>query len=372
MGSKNIFDGVSKIGIGFMRLPPDWESTSVPYTEILDYAINSGVNLFECAYFYNDGNCDDIVHKLLTPYSRDSYKLVNKMPLNGYLDNGYIPQRIFQTQLLRHNTTYFDFYLIQAINRWNIDTVKQTKLIEYLDFKKKCGHIKHLGFSFHDNEDTLLRALDLYDWEFVMIQLNWLDYFNGVAKGLVHILQSRGIPFNAMCVTKGGLLYDKKRLPSKVIRDTQYDMVDIDISFVDALGTTVQMHDLGDPLVLKHAIKKLILDKTHYGPFGIESLDTLKTMADDYRKHTLIPCTGCGYCEVGCPKNIKISQLFNDYNNIMSKDTIDYEQFDSFAQKGVKTGYYHRCIGCGNCSKKCPQGIDIGKELRSTLFNYRY
>lgn len=372
MDPKNIFDGVSKIGIGFMRLPMDWESSPIKYSEILDYAIDSGVNLFECAYFYNNGECDELVNRLLANYSRSRYNLVNKMPLNGYLDRGYIPQRIFQTQLIKHNTDYFDYYLVQAVNRWNIDTIKQTKLIEYLDFKKKRGHIRHLGFSFHDNEETLLKALNLYDWEFVMIQLNWLDYFNGVTKGLVDILKDKGIPFNAMCVTKGGLLYDKNRLPRKVSSYTQYDMVDIAISFDDALGVSVQMHDLGDPIILKHAIKKLIIDKNTYGNFGIENIQTLKKMANEYRKQTLIPCTGCGYCEVGCPQNIKISQLFNDYNNLMSKDYIDYEQFDLFAQKGVKTSYYQRCIGCGNCTKRCPQGIDIGKEIRSTLFNYRY
>lgn len=371
MGLDNIFDGVSKIGIGFMRLPPGWQSNPT-YVETLNYAVECGVNLFECAYFYNEGKCDDIVNKLLAPYKRPDYNLVNKMPVNGYLDNGCLPQRIFQTQLLKHKTHYFDFYLVQAVNRWNINTIKQTNLIEYLDFKKREGQIKHLGFSFHDNKETLLRALNLYDWEFVMIQLNWLDYFNGVAKELVQVLKDRKIPFNAMCVTKGGLLYDKNKLPSKVYENTTHDMVDIAISFVDAMGTTLQMHDLGDPTVLKHTIGKLMLNKPYYTQGGVETLDKLKIMADAYKKYSLIPCTGCGYCETGCPQNIKISQLFIEYNNLMAQEQVEHGLFDSFVQKGVQTSYYQRCIGCGNCVRRCPQALNIPEIIRTTLFNYRY
>ena len=371
MGDRGIFEGVSKVGVGFMRLNPAKYKES-GCQKILDDAINQGVNYFESAYFYNKGRCDFIVRDLLSPYARHTYNLVNKMPTGNYLDSGMLPQRIFSEQLCRYNTDYFDFYLIQAISKRHINLIKNTRVIEYLDSKKKSGQIKHFGFSFHDDPETLNLVLDMYDWEFVMIQLNWLDYFNGVAAGLVHILKERNIPFNAMCVTKGGLLQDTKRFPESVRRMTDKDMVEVAFSFNDVIGAKVQMQDLSDFYGVSKSVETLMTGKVFGKDGGVEHKSVLNRMAIEYRKQSLIPCTGCGYCEPHCPEKIPISDLFNHYNRVISNIPNNKKDLDAFVERGFTSLYYQKCRKCGMCMKNCPQGINIIKEITSTLFNYRY
>ena len=173
---KGLKTDVSLLGFGCMRFPL-LENGEVHIEEakrMVDYAISKGVNYIDTAYPYHGGKSELIVRDIIKDYDRDTFYLANKLPLWECKDNNDI-DRIFHEQLKKCGVDYFDFYLIHAVNKERYTQVQELKVIEQLEGYRKEGKIRKLGFSFHDDLDTFKKWVDLHDWDFCQIQLNYMD-----------------------------------------------------------------------------------------------------------------------------------------------------------------------------------------------------
>ena len=112
----------------------------------------------------------------------------------------------FPEQLSRLNMEYIDFYLIHGIQDAWMDQFLESGALRYFDELKKQGKIKNLGFSFHASPASLRKLLKIYPWDFVQIQLNYLDWYYGDAKELYEILEEAEIPAMIMEPVRGGKL----------------------------------------------------------------------------------------------------------------------------------------------------------------------
>ena len=122
-----------------------------------------GVNYFDTAYGYHNGKSEEVCGKLLSAYPRESYYLTTKFP--GYdLSNMNKVEEIFEEQLKKCRTDYFDFYLFHNVYERNVDPYLDPKygILEYLLNQKENGRIRHLGFSVHGSYDIAKRFLDAY------------------------------------------------------------------------------------------------------------------------------------------------------------------------------------------------------------------
>ena len=156
---------LSGLGLGMMRLPVVEGNDSVvdeaAAEEMIDYALHNGINYFDTAWGYHDGNSELVAGKYLTKYPRDSYYLASKFP--GYdLSNMDKVEEIFEKQLKKCRTPYFDFYLFHNVFEGNIDAYLDPKygILEYLLKQKENGRIRHLGFSAHGSVEVIRRFLD--------------------------------------------------------------------------------------------------------------------------------------------------------------------------------------------------------------------
>ena len=115
---------LSGLGLGMMRLPVvdgnDAVIDEAAAQEMIDYAYHNGINYFDTAWGYHNGNSELTAGKFLSGYPRESYYLASKFP--GY-DNSNMPhvQEIFEKQLEKCQTPYFDFYLFHNVYEGNID-----------------------------------------------------------------------------------------------------------------------------------------------------------------------------------------------------------------------------------------------------------
>ena len=64
-------------------------------------------------------------------------------------------------------------YLLHAMNKDRLQRVREWDIIDLVKKWKAAGKIRYIGFSFHDDYDTFKELLDLYDWDFAQIQLNY-------------------------------------------------------------------------------------------------------------------------------------------------------------------------------------------------------
>ena len=358
---------VSKMGMGFMRY------NSNNYKEIenaIDYSIKNGVNYFESCYFYLDNKCESLLSKALSKYPRSTYYLCGKMPVHGVLESGKTPEMIFDEQLNNCQTSYFDYYLIQAVDKRVFEIIEKHDLINFLNKKREQGFIKNLGFSFHDTPDVLEEFIQKNNWDLIQLQLNYFDWYISTGKQNYEICKKYNIPIVVMGGLKGGTITD--RLPKKAKDILCVDNIkpyEYAYKFLTTLsGVKVILNGSSRFDELKYNIdffsnqENFILKKNQ--------LDKILKTVDIIRKSSIIDCHNCGYCMPKCPKNIDVKDIFTLYNKIM----IDKDDKDSlFEYVKIQKGRYSsfNCIKCGNCEKICPQHLKIRDIFNNKIFQLR-
>ena len=204
---------LSALGLGSMRLPVvDGDDTNIDVEaarEMVAYAMKAGINYYDTAYGYHGGNSEIVMGSLLTEYERGSFFLASKFPGYDLKNMGHV-EEIFEEQLKKCQTPYFDFYMFHNVCEMNIDGYLDPKngILDYLLEQKRNGRIRHLGFSTHGDIDCMTRFLEAYGehMEFCQIELNYFDYKFQDARGKVNLLDEWNIPVWVMEPVRGGQL----------------------------------------------------------------------------------------------------------------------------------------------------------------------
>lgn len=207
---------LSALGMGTMRLPvtggSDGSIDETAAREMVALAMKNGVNYYDTAWGYHNGQSELVMGRLLKEYPRESFYLATKFP--GYdLGNMDKVEEIFEEQLKKCQVDYFDFYLFHNVCEMNIDAYLDEShgIHSYLMEQKRAGRIRHLGFSAHGSPAVIRRFLTAYgkDMEFGQLQLNYLDWTFQEGKEKVELLRECGIPIWVMEPLRGGQLANK-------------------------------------------------------------------------------------------------------------------------------------------------------------------
>lgn len=357
---------LSALGMGAMRLPVvngnDAEIDSAAAEEMVAYAMKQGVNYYDTAWGYHNGNSELVMGKALAKYPRDSFYLATKFP--GYdLSNMPKVEEIFEKQLEKCGVDYFDFYLFHNVCEMNIDAYLDEKygIYAYLMEQKKNGRIKHLGFSAHGSCDIMKRFLEAYgeDMEFCQIQLNYLDWSFQDAKGKVELLTSYHIPVWVMEPLRGGKLAKLPEKEEKMLKNLRPDegIPAWAFRFLQTLPeVVVTLSGMSDLEQMKENIRTFETEK----PLLKEEMDKLLSIADGMLDGTL-PCTACRYCTSHCPQGLDIPMLLNLYNEHSFTGGGFIAPMALMAVPQEK--HPSACVGCRSCEKVCPQQIKISEAM---------
>ena len=360
---------LSGLGLGMMRLPvidgDDSRVDEAAAAEMVDFAYKNGINYFDTAWGYHDGNSELVAGKCLSKYPRESFYLASKFP--GY-DNSNMPKvkEIFEEQLKKCQVEYFDFYLFHNVCEMNIDAYLDEKygIFDYLIEQKKNGRIKHLGFSAHGDIECITRFLEAYgkDMEFAQIELNYFDYKFQNAKGKVELLDKWNIPVWVMEPVRGGqlaTLSDDATAKLKAARPDE-DVPAWAFRFLQTIPSVVMtLSGMSNMEQLQANIKTYEENK----PLNETEMDLILDIADDMIAKTTVPCTGCHYCVSKCPKKLDIPFLLKLYNEAMVAGAGDF--IAPMALASIDEDRQPECcINCHSCEKVCPQTIHIPEELK--------
>lgn len=357
---------LSNLGMGCMRLPT-FENGTIDkdkVKEMVRYAIKSGVNYFDTAWGYHNGDSEVVMGEVLKEYPRDSFYLATKFP--GYdLQNINKVEEIFEKQLQKLQVEYFDFYLFHNVCEMNIEEYldEQYRIYDYLIEQKKKGRIKHLGFSVHGNLDTMKRFLCAYgsDMEFCQIQLNYLDYEFQDAKSKIELLNIYNIPIWVMEPVRGGTLVkleDKYEAMLKSFRPNDA-VVKFAFRFLQTIpNICVVLSGMSNMEQLIDNIN--IFSKED--PLSEKEFNTLLQIAKEMTSKNTLPCTKCKYCTTHCPLELDIPWLIELYNeHIYSKGGfIAPMALQSLTGDKLPSS----CIGCKSCENVCPQNIKISEMMK--------
>ena len=395
-------DKVSILGFGMMRLPSvggrsaregnegiDQEMVN----EMVDYAMAHGVNYFDTSPAYCQGQSERATGIALSRHSRDSYYIATK--LSNFAPSTWTREAslaMYHNSMKELQVDYIDYLLLHGIGMAAPGKGMEEYEARYLDNgildflleERKAGRIRNLGFSYHgDIEvfDRLLAEYDKYQWDFVQIQLNYLDWKyakqinprNTNAEYLYNELAKRNIPAVIMEPLLGGRLSNvpdrvvaqlKERSPETSVASWAFRFAGSFPGVLTVLSGMTRMEHLQDNL---HTYSPL-------HPLSDEEFAFLQHTATLMMQFDTIPCNDCKYC-MPCPYGIDIPAILLHHNNCLNEGNIALDAGDENyrkARRAYLVGYDRsvpklrqadHCTGCDQCSPHCPQGIDIPQEL---------
>lgn len=391
--AQRIGENVSLLGYGCLRFSRKGGSIDQEKAEReLKAALDAGVNYFDTAYTYSGSEA--ALGSFLSKGYRDKVYVASKLP-HFQCKSATDFDKLFDEQLKRLQTNYIDFYLMHMLNSrdsWN--RLLEMGIAEWLEQKKACGAIRHVGFSYHGGKGDFKQVLDAYPWEFCQIQLNYLDAHSQAGLEGLEYAASKGLPVVIMEPLRGGRLADK--LPSaarKVFEGAGERLVQTAAGGIAPSNTGDALKASDAASILKSPAAWGLawlfnLPQVTCVLSGMNSLEQVEencalasavgagflspaqlTVFDDViakiRTVEKVPCTGCGYC-MPCPFGVDIPVCFRAYNTRFSDGWFaglsEYIMCTTLKKEPSNAG---RCRECGRCEEHCPQGISIRAELQN-------
>jgi len=388
-------DKVSLLGYGCMRWPEKEENDVKEYDQeminkLIDYALEHGVNYFDTAPVYCQGQSEKLTGIALSRHPRDSYFLATKLSnFDESIQTFEGSKAMFENSLVQLQTDYIDYLLLHNIGpKLEVFEARfiDNGILDWLVEQKKIGRIRNLGFSFHGSQEMFEHLMAMHDsgayhWDFVQIQMNYMDWNNAKrtskrncnASYLYGELEKRGISVVIMEPLLGGKLAKvgdgivtrlKQRRPDKSVASWAFRFCGTFPSVMTILSGMTYMEHLQDNL------------DTFCGfePCSQEDLAFLEETTKLILDFPTIDCTDCKYC-MPCPYGLDIPAIFAHYNKCVNADNIPQStETEGYrkARRAFLVGYdrsvpklrqANHCIGCGQCEPHCPQAIKISHQM---------
>ena len=358
---------VSVLGFGCMRFTK--KAGKIVYEkaeEELLAAYKAGVNYYDTAYVY--GGSEEFLGEVFEKNGiRDKVHIATKLPHYLMKDKAQV-EKIFEEELTRLRTDYIDYYLMHMltdVKTW--ERLKGIGLEDWIREQKASGAIRQIGFSYHGNTDMFCKLLDAYDWDFCMIQYNYLDEHSQAGRRGLQYAAQKGIPVWIMEPLRGGRLVNN--LPEKALRlfaEHEVKRTPADWAFRwlwNQPEVTCVLSGMNSLAMVEENARNA--DEARAGEFTEKDEALLAGVVEAINEKMKVGCTGCGYC-VPCPKGVDIPGIFSAYNKryTQGKRKALQEYLWCTTLRKDSTGASN-CIGCGKCEQHCPQQIEIRKELQN-------
>ena len=397
-------DKVSILGFGMMRLPTkeqpekneneevNEEIDQEEVNKLVDYALDHGVNYFDTSPVYCQGLSERATGLALSRHPRNKYFVATKLSnFSPDTQSREASIAMYRNSLKELRVDYIDYMLLHAIGGGRDAMAEYAAryvnngILDFLIEERKAGRIRNLGFSYHGDIrvfDYLLSKHDEYKWDFVQIQLNYLDWrhakitnpANTDAEYLYAELAKRNIPAVIMEPLLGGRLskvpgkvaaYLLQREPGKSVASWAFRFAGTMPGVLTVLSGMTRMEHLQDNIRTYSPLK----------PLNDDELAFLEEAARIMIQFGNIPCNDCKYC-MPCPYALDIPAILLHYNKCVNEGNLPKSRQDPNyreARQAFLVGYDRKvpklrqashCIGCNECVPHCPQRINIPKQMQ--------
>lgn len=407
-------DSISLLGYGCMRWPTLEDESGreskvaldqEQINRLVDYAIEHGVNLFDTAPPYCQGQSEHATGVALGRHPRSAFRISTK--LSNFHFSKWSREasiQMFHNSLKELQVDYVDYLMLHSLGGSSKDAQGNTLdametfrrrfvdngVLEFLLSERRAGRIRNLGFSYHGDESVFDYLMSLHEevhWDHVLIQHNYLNWQHAHevterdanSEYFYAELAKRDIPVFVMEPLLGGRLASlpdyavellKQREPQRSVASWAFRFAGTMPRVLTVLSGMTYMEHLQDNVRTFSPLQ----------PLDEAEMELLRSIANRYVQFPYVPCTGCEYC-MPCPYGVDIPGNFAHYNRCLNEGRL----FESEKEGCVERSAYRKarraylvgldkaveplrqadhCIGCGQCLTACPQGIDIPQQLQ--------
>jgi predicted aldo/keto reductase-like oxidoreductase len=382
---------LSLLGYGGMRLPrlPRISPTAVAddidqeaVNASVDYALAHGVNYFDTSPRYCKGGSERALGIALSRHPRERYFIATKM--SNQLEPGRAQSlAMYRRSLQELRVDYLDYYLVHAVGAHGQykERYLDNGVLDFMQQERSAGRIRSLGWSFHgDRKFFDFMMSNGVQWDFVLLQLNYVDWRakprgSAVpAQQLYEELVRLRVPVMVMEPLLGGrLVHPHYRARAMLMEaDPVASIASWAFRFAGSLPNVLTV--LSGMSKLEH-LQENLRTFSPLKPLTVGEGELLQRVAQIVLEFEGINCTACQYC-MPCPYGIDIPGIFSHYNQCLSEGNFpDNPQDPNYraARRAFLVGLdrsvprlrqAQHCTGCGLCTRECPQGIPIPREMQ--------
>jgi len=332
---KNVVLGKTGISVpqnGFGALPIQRVNFEVA-KEILLKAYNGGMKYFDTARAYSDS--EEKIGYAFAGLDRSSYYIASKTGSTN-------PKEFFEhleTSLKNLRTDYIDVYQFHCANQV-FKPNDGTGMYEAMLEAKKQGKIKHIGITAHKWK-VALEAIESGLYETVQFPFSYLA--SDIELNLVNKCKEHNVGFIAMKGLAGGVINNSLAAMSYIY---QYDNV-LPIWGIQKISELDEWLSFFDKEPVMNDEVKALIEKDR------------QELKGDF-------CRACGYC-MPCPEGIQINACARMKWMVRRAPTSAWTN-DYWQKEMEKTKL---CQHCGNCTSKCPYGLDTPQLLIDNYIDYQ-
>lgn len=358
---------VSALGFGCMRLPKledDPKNIDEDASHALfRRAVDLGVNYFDTAYIYNNGDSERVLGKFLKTIDRERVVVTTKnwvghqfKPLDGQMGLGAQWRQALEEELERLDTPYIDCMLFHDMQLpvFRIVIKGPNGPFDEALRAKEEGLIRHIGFSCHDTPKNMTNIIDLGGdaIEMIVCQYNLLDRVN---EPVLDYCRERNVGVAIMGPVGGGRLMHPSEAYSGV--GGAASTPELALRFVlSNPGVSTAMSGMNTMEQLEENAAAASLET----PLSDDDLKAIDGLQAQNKELLDLYCTGCAYC-MPCHHGLDIPGNFAAMNMLKVHGMADLAKA-SYSRLGDKKA--EMCESCQDCVGKCPQHIDIPGKLK--------
>jgi len=352
----------SLLGFGCMRFPvlENGKINEPEAEKMLDAAYKAGVNYFDTAYVYHDGDSEPFTGRVLNQYERSSYYLATKLPC-WEVKTIEDAHRLFESQLSRLDKDYIDFYLLHSLGKESWARMVKLGVIEYCEGLKAQGRIRNFGFSFHDDYPVFEEIISYRKWDFCQIQLNYMDVEEQAGMKGYLLAEKLGIPVVVMEPIKGSSI---AAFPEDIT--TIFRQVNPDLSTASWalrwVGSLSNVKVILSGMTAMNQVEDNLKTCSPLVPLNIEEKAAVAKVVEVLNTRVNNGCTGCRYC-MPCPSGVDIPYNFKVWNAYGIYQNSGQVRWDWGAAMEDKYRAKN-CTECGLCEEACPQKIHVRDDLK--------
>jgi predicted aldo/keto reductase-like oxidoreductase len=366
MADTYLGESIKKLGFGLMRLPMNGEAIDMEQTKkMVDTFMSKGFTYFDTAYVYIGGKSEVALKEAVVDrYPRESFQCATKLPLWDLKDASEM-ETVFQESLDRAGLSYYDFYLLHAMDHEKVEKADKFGAWDFVKQLKEQGRVKHIGFSFHDTAEELDKILTNHpEMEFVQLQINYADWDDPTVQSgkCYEVARKHNKPVIIMEPVKGGSLATMPEQIQQLFKAAQPELSipSWAVRYAASLdGVITVLSGMSDEAQLNDNTSYM----ENFQPLSQEERAVVEKAVEVLKTIPTIPCTKCKYCVDGCPQQINIPGVFAAMNSHTLYNNLELAK-RSYQNTVKEGGKASQCLQCGACESHCPQHIAIMDTLK--------